>query len=450
MVVFERTERMKSYQTICQLMAYCYLFQLTAGLPFSFPESGQSSSGRGASTRENLSSRAASSRSDTGSSRQEAFEGRSIRGQQPSGNRYQFPDIYSRYQVHEDDPDPPGVVNRRTTLGPFLQRPALSSSSSGGITPPPPLYTTRSDRPNAAFNRLPPVKNDEPIQAEASDDYEGDDDDDDDVGEEGQPDKPVTASAALYNPSSGIQRPGTSSSSSSNTVNNLFYGFGDKFGGLFGENRHKFKYKRRKPGQPCIPYSLFHKLKYGRDLQGNPVDPKTLLPNLNLILADLNYYAPNNNLYGGGDHASDAVGGGGALFNNHFYDAVGGYPCQGVNFGGGNKPFQPFKPHRPHGGPLGFFGQGGLFDWVSSADAVQADEGVGDGTPSGNRPTVVFNLNDAIDTVATNWRPGESFQKVMGVIADFITQVAGGAVAPVADVATDVRTINREFFSLFG
>uniref|UniRef100_A0A182Q7Q9 Uncharacterized protein n=1 Tax=Anopheles farauti TaxID=69004 RepID=A0A182Q7Q9_9DIPT len=412
---------------LVRFLAFCCLVHLTASLPFSFPD-GTSSSAP--------------------TSRQEAFEGRSIRGNSGSSgssNRNQFPDIYSRYQVHENDPDPPGL---RPTVGPFLNRP-------GSITSPPPLHTTRSDRPNAAFNRLPPSKNDEPIQAEPADDY--DDVDNEDVGEEeeGQPDKPVPVSA-----SAPFNRPpiaGGGGGGASNTVNNLFYGLNDKFGGLaggltslFGENRHKFKYKRRKPGQPCIPYSLFHKLKYGRDLQGNPVDPKTLLPHLNLVLADVNYYAPNNNY--GGDHASD-TGTGGAVFNNHFYDAVGGYPCQGISFGGGGGggfPHRPFKPHRPHGGPLGFFGQGGLFDWVSSADQVQSDEGVGDGASSGNRPTVVFNLNDAIDTVATNWKPGESFQMMMSVIANFITQVAGGAAAPVADVATDVRKINREFFSLFG
>ncbi|XP_050070103.1 uncharacterized protein LOC126558180 [Anopheles maculipalpis] len=422
---------MELHFMLSRLIVFGCFVHLSTSIPFSFPDGSRSAS---------------SSSTSSAQRRQEAFEGRSIRGNDGSSSKNQFPDIYSRYQVHENDPDPPGV---RPTAGPFLDRP-------GSITPPPPRYTTRSDRPNAAYNRLPPTKNDEPIQAEPAIDY----DDGEDVGEEEeQPDKPVPGpvSAPIYKPPAGSYGGG----GGSNTVNNLFYDFNDKFGGLaggltslFGENRHKFKLKRRKPGQPCIPYSLFHKLKYGRDLQGNPVDPKTLLPHLNLVLADVNYYAPNNNYGGGGssgvDYQSD-TGTGGAVFNNHFYDAVGGYPCQGISFGGGGFPHKPFKPHRPHGGPLGFFGQGGLFDWVSSADQVQGDEGVGgtEGT-SGNRPTVVFNLNDAIDTVATNWKPGEGFQMMMGVIANFITQVAGTAAAPVADVATDVRKINREFFSLFG
>ncbi|XP_061501029.1 uncharacterized protein LOC5667597 [Anopheles gambiae] len=430
---------------LSRLILFGCLVHLSASLPFSFPDGSSSSSGNGRS----LSS---SGTSSTSNRRQEAFEGRSIRGNGAASNKHQFPDIYSRYQVHENDPDPPGL---RPTAGAYFNRP-------GSITPPPPRYTTRSDRPNAAYNRLPPSKNDEPIQAEPAGDY--DDGDDDDVGEEEeQPDKPVVSASPAFNRPPIVGGGGGGGGVASNTINNLFYGFNDKFGGLtdgltslFGENRHKFKYKRRKPGQPCIPYSLFHKLKYGRDLQGNPVDPKTLLPHLNLVLADVNYYAPNNN-YGGGDHAADTGTAGGAVFNNHFYDAVGGYPCQGISFGGGGSggggglfPHKPFKPHRPHGGPLGFFGQGGLFDWVSSADQVQqSDEGVGE-TGSGNRPTVVFNLNDAIDSVATNWKPGEGFQMMMSVIANFITQVAGGAAAPVADVATDVRKINREFFSLFG
>ncbi|XP_058129989.1 uncharacterized protein LOC131284278 [Anopheles ziemanni] len=438
---------MEFYRPLFRLLTCCYLVQLGTSLPFTFPDGSNSRSVNSDRSRDRTSSPEV-----TQSRRPEFFEGRSIRGNGPSSNRnQQFPDIYSRYQVHEDETDPPGV---RPTVGPFL------TNRPPSITPPP-QYTTRSDRPNAAYNRLPPSKNDEPIQAEptADDDYE---DDDEDVGEEGeQPDKPVPVPAAISRPPVPVGGGGGA------TFNNLFYSFNDKFGGLgglFGESsgRHKFKYKRRKPGQPCIPYDLFHKLKYGRDLQGNAVDPKTLLPNLNLILADLNYYSPNNNYGGGGGHLSD-TGAGGAVFNNHYYDAVGGYPCQGVSFGGGGGggghgglfggfPHKPFKPHRPHGGPLGFFGQGGLFDWVSSADQVQGDEGVGEGgaATGGNRPAVVFNLNDAIDTVATNWKPGESFEMMMKVIANFITQVAGGAAAPVADVATDVGKINREFFSLFG
>uniref|UniRef100_A0AAG5CTW8 Uncharacterized protein n=1 Tax=Anopheles atroparvus TaxID=41427 RepID=A0AAG5CTW8_ANOAO len=307
---------MEFYRPLLRLFGWCMLIQLTTSLPFTFPEGSSGGSGSGVRSR---TSDVAQSR------RQEIFEGRSIRGNGASNVNHQFPDIYSRYQVQEHENDPPGI---RPTAGPFLtNRPAV-------ITPPP-QYTTRSDRPNAAYNRLPPSKNDEPIQAEpAGDDYD-DDEDEEDVGEEGaQPDKPVPVSAAISRPP-GVAGLGGGGSS---TFNNLFFSGNDKFGGLgalFGSDnsgRHKFKYKRRKPGQPCIPYSLFHKLKYGRDLQGNAVDPKTLLPNLNLILADLNYYSPNNNYGGGGADNHDT---GGAVFNNHFYDAVGGYPCQGVSFGGG-------------------------------------------------------------------------------------------------------------------
>ncbi|XP_058454716.1 uncharacterized protein LOC131432446 [Malaya genurostris] len=383
-------------------------------VPFTFP---------GSSSSENNRSREATSR-------QSEFEGRSI----SSGHNQQRFSEYSRYNVYEHEYD--DFRRSTTTVGPFL------------TTTRPPY----NRQPNAYFNRLPPPKNDEPIEAEAEDDYS-----DENVLDVPDPvtSKPVIAAAADYGSSGYGSRP--------SSFNNLFFSSNDKFfglGNLFGEDRRKqkFKFKRRKPGQPCIPYDLFNKFKFGRDANGNRIDPKTFVPPLNLVLADVNYYSPSNNYNGHGGSYDTGVGGGGgggggAVFNNHFYDAVGGYPCTGTNYG--NK---PNRPHKPHGGPLGFFGQGGLFDWVSSADAVQSDTGegvggAGGGGGSSNRPTVVFNLNDAIDTVATNWKPGESFQNMMKVIAEFITSVAGGVPVAAGEVVGDtvdtVRKVNSEFVSLF-
>ncbi|XP_055610415.1 uncharacterized protein LOC129757278 [Uranotaenia lowii] len=396
----------------------------------AFPESRQSSP---ASKDQSQAQARSLNVAPSASSRQEEFEGRSYRGgySQSAGKR---PD-YSRYSVyeHEDDYARPSTTYYATST---TARPYTS------------IATTRqayNRQPNAYFNRLPPAKNDDPIEAE--DDYS----DEEDVEEAPDPpSSPASSSAADYSSSSNGGYGGKPVE-----FNNIFYGLNDKFGGLnlgnlFGENRtkHKFKFKRRKPGQPCIPYDVFNRLRNGRDASGNRIEPKTLYPPLSLVLADVNYYSPQNH-YNGHGGASDT--GSGATFNNHYYDAVGGYPCVGVNFG-----HKPHRPFRPHGGPLGFFGQGGLFDWTTSNDAVQSDTGEDDGTTTGGtgtKPQVVFNLNDAIDTVATNWKPGQGFQSMMQVLAEFITSVAGGAPIAAGDVVGDavdtVRKVNKEFTSLF-
>ncbi|XP_055633723.1 uncharacterized protein LOC129774052 [Toxorhynchites rutilus septentrionalis] len=393
---------------IVLLAIVCHTVSTT---PISFPDGSRSGTG---DTRETSSSL-----------RQEEFEGRSIRGGYSQDKR---PD-YSRYSVYEHPEN--DYYTTRSTLRPY--------GSTTTVRP-------YSRQPNAYFNRLPPPKNDEPIEAEPEDDY---DDSDDDDGDDDQGVSDVLPSK----PTSGTSGDYGNYGSKPISFNNLFYNVNDKFAGfgnLFGENRrkHKFKFKRRKPGQPCIPYDLFNKLKYGRDANGNRVDPKTLINPLNLVLADINYYSPSNNYNGHGDSGSSDSG---AVFNNNFYDAVGGYPCSGVNYG--QKPFghKPFG-NKPHGGPLGFFGQGGLFDWTSSSASVQSDTPEG-GAASPNRPTVVFNLNDAIDSVATNWRPGQSFQMVMKVLGDFIATVAGGSPVAAGEIVEDtvdtVRKVNKEFVSLF-
>ncbi|XP_062556063.1 uncharacterized protein LOC134220936 [Armigeres subalbatus] len=375
------------------------LFQASTGRPFSFPDGTRANGDRSGESR--------------------SPEGRSIQGGSSQNKNL---DIYSRYSVyeHEDEED----YHRRTSTTP---RPYVTFS------------TTRqafNQAPNAHFNRLPPAKNDEPIEAEPEDDY------DDGDAVDGVDPPPTNAEADYSSGSTGY-------GSKPVTFNNLLYNFNDnnKFGGfgnLFGENRRKYKhkFKRRKPGQPCIPYDLYNRLRTGRDSNGNKIDPKTLIPPLNLVLADVNYYSPSNNYNGhGGAHDTSHADTGGAVFNNHFYDAVGGYPCTG----GYNPHHRPH--HKPHGGPLGFFGQGGLFDWRPSADSVQSDTGEGG---VGNKPAVVFNLNDAIDTVATNWRPGESFQMMMKVIADFIATVSGAPGEVVGDAVDTIRKVNKEYASLLG
>ncbi|XP_065078102.1 uncharacterized protein LOC135701291 [Ochlerotatus camptorhynchus] len=384
---------------LIQIILLSVLCQITHARPFTFPDGTQTNGDRNGSSR---------------SGQHPEPEGRSIRGGYSQDKRL---DIYSRYNVYEHEEDD----YRRTTT---TFRPYVTIGST---------KQTFNRYPNANYNRLPPAKNDEPIEAEPEDDYDDDGDAEDGVD-------PPNAAEDFSSSSTSGSKPVT--------FNNLLFTNNNKFGGfgnLFGENRvkHKYKFKRRRPGQPCIPYDLFNRLRTGRDSNGNRIDPKTLIPPLNLVLADVNYYSPSNN-YNGHGVASDTgasydtgTSSGGAVFNNVFYDAVGGYPCTGG-----------YKPQRPHGGPLGFFGQGGLFDWVSSADSVQSDPGEGG---SSNKPTVVFNLNDAIDSVATNWNPGERFQMMMKVIAEFISSVAGGGggVPVVGDAVDTVRQVNKEFVSLF-
>ncbi|XP_055545079.1 uncharacterized protein LOC129730079 [Wyeomyia smithii] len=378
------------------------LFKTYSAAPFTFPDD----------------SRSSQNRSQQISSRQDEFEGRSLRGGYSQDKR---PD-YSRYSVYEHEYE--DLRRSTTTVRPYLTTTTARTTLRGQLN--------YSRRPNAYFNRLPPPKNDEPIDAEPEDDYS-----DENVIDALDP---VTS-----NPVASADYSNTNYGSKPTVFSNNFYDLNHKFfglGNIFGEDRrkHKFKFKRRKPGQPCIPYDFYNRYR--------SADPKTLIPPLNLVLADVNYYSPSNNYNSGhGVGGSDTpTNGQGAIFHNNFYDAVGGYPCVGTVSSG----HKPHKPHKPHGGPLGFFGQGGLFDWAPSADAVQSDTGVG-GTS--NRPTVVFNLNDAIDTVATNWKPGESFQNMMKVIAEFITSVAGGAPVAASEVVGDtvdtVRKVNREFVSLF-
>ncbi|XP_053691184.1 uncharacterized protein LOC128739711 [Sabethes cyaneus] len=389
------------------LIQLCLLIRTLLAAPFTFPDG---------STKQN--------RTEQISSRQAEFEGRSLRGGYSQDGRPN----YSRYNVYEHEYE--DLRRSTTTVRPYL-------TTTARTTPRAQSYHNR--QPNAYFNRLPPPKNDEPIDAEPEDDYS-----DENVIDAPDPVTSKPATAADYSSSAYGNKP--------TIFSNNFFDLNDKFfgvGNIFGENRrkHKFKFKRRKPGQPCIPYDFFNKFRTtGRDAYGNRIEPKTFYPPLNLVLADVNYYSPSNNYnsgHGAGGISDTPSGSQGTIFNNNFYDAVGGYPCSGSSFGN--------KPHKPHGGPLGFFGQGGLFDWTTSSDAVQSDTGVGGGT--GNRPTVVFNLNDAIDTVATNWKPGQNFQNMMQVIAEFITSVAGGAPVAASEVVGDtvdtVRKVNREFVSLF-
>ncbi|KAG5680637.1 hypothetical protein PVAND_010131 [Polypedilum vanderplanki] len=199
-------------------------------------------------------------------------------------------------------------------------------------------------RPNSHYNRLP---NRNPIQSDnsvATDDY--DDDDDDDYS---QTDKPVSNSQYSSN-----------------------YNY---YGQILTENKVKRK-RRKKIKRPCIPIQSFGSQLFSNRLK-REVEDKESGKTLNLLNNLFNGYGspyygfPPQNFGpaafpGGSNYASFP-----SIGNRPFYDNVkpgsdtgsignygpvqfnpiGGYPCVPVSYG-----------HVPHGGPLGFFGNGGLFD----------------------------------------------------------------------------------------
>jgi len=209
----------------------------------------------------------------------------------------------------------------------------------------PNYFDTSSDgRPNAYFNRLPPNSNSDQIQVDDVDHASSDNDDYDDYDDQ-QTDKPVI-----------------NTSNQQSALNN--YNNNNNFNYLLTENRVKFK-KRRKRRRPCIPIQSFgsplfsNRLK--RDVRYDPETGKTL----HFVLGDINYNQqqrpgnyPFDNVKPQYDTGSNSGSG------QIQYHPYGGYPCIPVSYG---------HHHRPSGGPFGFFGQGGLFDFGGGQQPAIAD-----------------------------------------------------------------------------
>ncbi|KAL7038614.1 hypothetical protein ACKWTF_009629 [Chironomus riparius] len=148
--------------------------------------------------------------------------------------------------------------------------------------------------------------------------------------------------------------------------------------------------------------------------------------------------------------------------NAPLYNPVGGYPCIPVSYG-----------HVPFGGPLGFFGQGGLFDSGVSpsiqvpqtviinrpplfgnrpplfAGSGQGDETQNDGRPPGFWGSVVDKLSEFVTSVspqAVYSALGDTLQNFGGAIQN--TQPAGEATSVVDNAVDSIRNGYREFTSL--
>lgn len=228
-----------------------------------------------------------------------------------------------------------------------------------------------SRNPNAFYNRLPQnsVQVDESVGGSSNNDY--------DYGDQ-----------QTVKPLSNLQSNQQQSSNYYSDLNNY----------LLTENRHKYK-KRRRIRRPCIPIqspgSPLFSNRLGRQAQYDPETGKTF----HLVLGDLNYVAPNLSP-GYSDHPQhDNVNPNNNnrpqydpsqnLLGPVQYQPVGGYPCIPVSFG--HKPFG--DGNHASGGPFGFFGNGGLFDFGSNInpilDYTYSDSGTRPQTVIINRPPLI-------------------------------------------------------------
>lgn len=259
-------------------------------------------------------------------------------------------------------------------------------------------------RPNSYFNRLPPNYSNQ-VQ---TDDVSGISSDNEDDYDDQQLDKPVISSSSQQ-----------SSNSPSNNFNNLYsnqnYNNPSNLNNfLLSENHVTFK-KKRRVRRPCIPIQslgspLFsNRLK--RDVNYNAESGKTL----NLLGGFGNYQSPYYQSSYQSSSQFDNVKPQYDTPGQVQYQPYGGYPCVPVSLGhkpggglfGGSGLFGGLQSpglfggggvgslQSPglfggggSGGPLGFFGQGGLLDFGSPGPL--ASPGIFQGT--GNYPqTVIIN-----------------------------------------------------------
>jgi hypothetical protein len=213
------------------------------------------------------------------------------------------------------------------------------------------FYPDAQDRrPNSHYNRLPnriPVQTDDASNNGVTDEYDDDDDDDDSYQ---QTDRPVT----------------------NGQFSNGYYSQ------ILTENKIKRR-RRKKIKRPCIPIQSLGSPLFNNRLKRDVEDKESgkTLGLLGLLGGyGAPYYGYPQPTYGGNfpgaNFAGYPNGGNRPFFDNvkpesdtglssssNFanygpaqYNPIGGYPCIPVSQG-----------HIPHGGPLGFFGNGGLFDY---------------------------------------------------------------------------------------
>ncbi|GAB0097136.1 hypothetical protein DMENIID0001_127370 [Sergentomyia squamirostris] len=226
---------------------------------------------------------------------------------------------------------------------------------------------------------------------------------------------------------------------------------------LFGFNRHPKR--RRKPHKknPCLP------LAYNRNYDYQEREP---IQNVNSKFLGVNFFLTDVNF-------------GGAQYN-----PLGGYPCSPGLFGedGGHqshrppkpqKPVNPIKPiiepekpvvedldeviendspsdnpvgtpSRPGGGPLGFFGEGGLFDLsnfgglnrpgslfntlsnLNSRPALTGGNVLGDSVGNLAKPIIEINVPDTINSLRTgNWNARKIFEDVLDSFGSLTSLIFG-------------------------
>lgn len=251
-----------------------------------------------------------------------------------------------------------------------------------------------SNRPTSNFNRLPNTRISHSLQNDAVPDYLNYDD---------EPEK--LTNTLLPNGQTQIATESTEENRDSIT-------FGDTQGRHFIHVKHK---KKKKPikKRPCIPQA-HNGPKYSRTY-----------PNLNLVFVDVNYNGNSEyNTNGGyacrpGNFGSSGLGshiGGLFTHGSHGVSAEEDYDENVVAVDSG---------HNSHGallgvggggsvggsgGPLGFFGQGGLFDFSSSNSGTtssnvvrpQVDDSYDSIDENGVRPVIEINVPDTIQDAVSN------------------------------------------------
>jgi len=131
------------------------------------------------------------------------------------------------------------------------------------------------------------------------------------------------------------------------------------------------------------------------------------------------------------------------------------------NYGSGSiyKPWGGY-PCRPYYRPGLLGGGGGLLGGLlGGGGGLYSDEGVG-GT-SGNRPGALgifadtvkpifasTALQDGIGATIGQWQPGQGIANILSAVGGITGQFATAPLAAVADVASDVRDVNKSFMEL--
>ncbi|KAJ6641841.1 hypothetical protein Bhyg_06786 [Pseudolycoriella hygida] len=102
------------------------------------------------------------------------------------------------------------------------------------------------------------------------------------------------------------------------------------------------------------------------------------------------------------------------------------------------------------GGPLGFFGQGGLFDFSNSGGRPPTSGTLGDSIGDTVKPVIEINVPDTIqDALQGNWRPGNLVGGVQNSVSGFIQQISDRPGETIRQINREITSIFRSFTDLF-